>query len=442
MAGATNKSLDQATEALIDAQTGELERLKEFGIKKADIAAKANEMYANEEVVNAKGQIVNQEKFNDALLELMNEKFTGGMEKKAQTLSGIMSTISGITKNGLATIMGMGSDGTIADDSPLDILKEKALALSEKMQEMQADGTFDKIAKKTAQGIKNVIKYGKQAFDFVKKNKDTIVTITKIAGAVTSVVFVAGKIVKTIRKVKNAIQEVKTVATAVNVLVAANPTVLIIAAIIAALAAVAYLIYTHWDLIKAFFASVKAKAIAIIENIKAKLAAFKEKVVAGVTALREAIVTKVESVKQKISAFKTSVLGFFTSIGTGIKSALKSAFQWVEDKIDAVKSAATWVTDKASGVASGIKSAVTGQNANGTQYWKGGRTQINEHGGEVVDLPSGTRIYPSTRSKNMGSSTSVKVNVTIQGNVIGNKEYTDSLGNEVAQKILLALQNT
>ena len=137
MAGATNKSLDQATEALIDAQAGELERLKEFGIKKADIAAKANEMFANEEVVNAKGQIVNQKKFNEALLQIMNEKFTGGMEKKAKTLKGVMSTITGITKNGLASIMGMKSDGTVAKGSPLDLMKEKAQALADKMVEMQ-----------------------------------------------------------------------------------------------------------------------------------------------------------------------------------------------------------------------------------------------------------------------------------------------------------------
>lgn len=43
MAGATNKSFDQSVEALIDAQAGELERLKEFGITKRQIVDKAGE---------------------------------------------------------------------------------------------------------------------------------------------------------------------------------------------------------------------------------------------------------------------------------------------------------------------------------------------------------------------------------------------------------------
>ena len=80
MAGATNKDLIQATEAIIDAQTGELEGLKEFGIKKDDIVAYAYEKMNKTQVVNNKGQITNQEKFNEAMLALMDDKFKGGME--------------------------------------------------------------------------------------------------------------------------------------------------------------------------------------------------------------------------------------------------------------------------------------------------------------------------------------------------------------------------
>lgn len=43
-------------------------------------------MFAGQQVVNNKGQIVSQKKFNKALLALMNDKFAGGMKKQAQTL--------------------------------------------------------------------------------------------------------------------------------------------------------------------------------------------------------------------------------------------------------------------------------------------------------------------------------------------------------------------
>lgn len=36
-----------------------------------------------------------------------------------------------------------------------------------------------------------------------------------------------------------------------------------------------------------------------------------------------------------------------------------------------------------------------GHNATGTMNWKGGLTEINERGGEIVDLPMGSRIYPA-----------------------------------------------
>ncbi len=443
MAGATNKSLDQATEALIDAQAGELERLKEFGIKKADIAAKANEMFANEEIVNAKGQIVNQEKFNEALLQIMNEKFTGGMEKKAKTFRGVMSTITGIAKNGLAGIMGMKSDGTVAKGSPLDLMKEKAQALADKMIEMQQAGTFDKISKKVSEGIKKIIKYGKQAFEFVSKNKDTIMKIAKIGAAVTGVVFAIGKVIKVVRQVRAAIKAVKTAINAVKLVAMMNPTILIIMAVVAAIAAIAYAVYKNWDKIKPIIDKAKEKISTLWNNIKTGWENLKQKITTGVKNLKDSITEKVDMLKEKVSNFKSDVVGFFGGIGDGIKNAMKAAFDWVEEKINKVKEAANWVSDKVSGAKNWVVEKVTGQNANGTQYWTGGQTQINEHGPEVVDLPSGTRIYPATRSKNMGGgNTSIKVHVTIQGNVIGNKEYANVIGNEVVNKILIALRNT
>ena len=81
-----------------------------------------------------------------------------------------------------------------------------------------------------------------------------------------------------------------------------------------------------------------------------------------------------------------------------------------------------------------------GRNAAGTSYWRGGPTRINERGGEIVDLPSGTRIIPHDISRQMTGG-GVTVYVTVQGNVIGNAEYANSLGAIIAKKILGALDN-
>lgn len=81
-------------------------------------------------------------------------------------------------------------------------------------------------------------------------------------------------------------------------------------------------------------------------------------------------------------------------------------------------------------------------NATGTPYWRGGYTRVNERGGEIMNLPSGTQIIPHDVSVKAAGGRSVTVNVTIQGNVIGNREYTEQVGAYVGRKVLAALGNT
>lgn len=47
--------------------------------------------------------------------------------------------------------------------------------------------------------------------------------------------------------------------------------------------------------------------------------------------------------------------------------------------------------------------------AKGTQNWKGGIVQINEKGGEIVDLPRGTRVYPHDQSVRMAKTEGTKI---------------------------------
>lgn len=46
-------------------------------------------------------------------------------------------------------------------------------------------------------------------------------------------------------------------------------------------------------------------------------------------------------------------------------------------------------------------------NARGTVSWRGGRTWVGEHGPELVDLPTGTRIYPADVSAAMASAPNI-----------------------------------
>ena len=174
MAGVMNEDLMQAVEAVADAQTGELERLKEFGITKAMIIAKGAELYKNQTIVNNKGQIVDQQKFNDALFALMEERFKGGMEIQAKSYKGLMSTISGVWKTGLAQMAGISGTGEIIEGSAFDAAKEGLGWVSDKMQSLSKSGTFEKIGKKIGSTVQTGIKYGKKVLDVAKRIKDSV----------------------------------------------------------------------------------------------------------------------------------------------------------------------------------------------------------------------------------------------------------------------------
>ncbi len=183
MAGVMNKDLMQAVEAVADAQTGELERLKEFGITKAMIEAKGAELYKNQTIVNNKGQIVDQKKFNDALFALMEERFKGGMEIQAKSYKGIMSTITGVWKTGLANMAGISGTGEIIEGSAFDAAKEGLSWVATKMQNMADAGTFEQIGRKIGGVVQTGVKYGTKVISVAKKIKDSVADTAKTIAA-------------------------------------------------------------------------------------------------------------------------------------------------------------------------------------------------------------------------------------------------------------------
>jgi len=81
--------------------------------------------------------------------------------------------------------------------------------------------------------------------------------------------------------------------------------------------------------------------------------------------------------------------------------------------------------------------------ATGTSYFAGGLTGINEGGrSEIVNLPSGSQIIPHDIAKKSGGGMSIKFgDIIIQGNVIGNQEFLNEMGNMFAIKVKTALAN-
>lgn len=81
------------------------------------------------------------------------------------------------------------------------------------------------------------------------------------------------------------------------------------------------------------------------------------------------------------------------------------------------------------------------KNATGTNYFEGGWTHVNENGGEIMNLPNGTQIIPHDISQKMTGGYTVNCPVTIQGNVIGNEDFVNYVGNAISSRVQLAISN-
>lgn len=114
----------------------------------------------------------------------------------------------------------------------------------------------------------------------------------------------------------------------------------------------------------------------------------------------------------------------------GLIDGIKSLFGFNSKKTISIQ------TEEESG-----SSGSTGRNALGTSYWRGGLTRVNERGGEIMRLPSGTQIIPHDISRRAVQSPSVNVAVTVQGNVIGNRAYARQMGEDIAAAIMRKMDN-
>lgn len=81
----------------------------------------------------------------------------------------------------------------------------------------------------------------------------------------------------------------------------------------------------------------------------------------------------------------------------------------------------------------------------GTNDWKGGPVQVHERGGEIIDLPKGSRVYPHDESvkmaKQSGKDTNVNVVINIDRVDAHDDSELDKLVDKMATKLKLVYDN-
>lgn len=377
----------------------------------------------------------------------------------------VLGDASAKAKNGILELLGAQESGGFREGSALAILTEQAEAFASWTQ--SAD--FSAFAAKVDQGVAKGLELAKQGFQWVWDNREMLAgAIQKIAVAfagmkllkfgsdTASAIMTLGRFGKTIATLagnplpkllsvmKGGLGTALTGLTqgigaagggllkmgsaaggaikALMGLLAANPVILIVVGAIAALVAIGIAIYKNWD-------TIKAGALALWETVKEKF-----------QGIKDAITNAFNSVLEWAGKLKD----FFVDTFLGAINKVKETFDKVKDAvgglINKVKDFLGMDTNKEVKVTTKYDDS-HGHNALGTSYWRGGPTAVHERGGEIIDLPNGTRIIPHDVSEKMAGGRNVNVYVTVQGNVIGNRQYADELGEIVVGKVLRAMDN-
>lgn len=150
--------------------------------------------------------------------------------------------------------------------------------------------------------------------------------------------------------------------------------------------------------------------------------------------------------------------------------AVKKVVEWFGSLIDKIKGAWDWLTswtDKWNNTKLEDKNVNINQNtvsaynskpwetstnsvdpfqykATGTQYSRGGWTITGENGPELQYMGAGTKVLTNNQTKGIlnGQSGGVNVYLTIQGNMVGNEEFANQVGQHLYNQIQLSMVNS
>lgn len=155
-ASGMGKPLMQAIEMLADAQTGEFERLKEFGVRASQTGDKVTFTYmrAGKEVTRTAKKSAGE--IQRAVLGIFDARFAGMMDRQATTLSGMWSNLQDMLGNFQLDIAGGGF---------FDTIKSKVQTVLDEVNRLAEDGTLKRWADEISAHLSDMVE---KAWQFAK----------------------------------------------------------------------------------------------------------------------------------------------------------------------------------------------------------------------------------------------------------------------------------
>ncbi|EPP15564.1 phage tail tape measure protein, TP901 family, core region domain-containing protein [Megasphaera sp. BL7] len=172
------------------------------------------------------------------------------------------------------------------------------------------------------------------------------------------------------------------------------------------------------------FADAKESAGNRLAELEESASTTWEEISSGASSMEGDIASAFQNAKDEAEAAWDGVTGWFEENVWGpLSERARSAWSNSQTTIADIRSSANSFSFSIPSIFSG--------HATGSSFYAGGWTEINERGGEIVDLPQGSRIYPHATTERMiqaeleGSHSSGGGPVVIKGNTFYVREEAD-----------------
>lgn len=172
------------------------------------------------------------------------------------------------------------------------------------------------------------------------------------------------------------------------------------------------------------FADAKDAAGGYLAELEESAGATWDEISSGASSMESNIASAFQSAKDEAEAAWDGVTGWFEENVWGpLSERAQSAWSNLQSTIADIRSSASSFSFSIPSIFSG--------HATGSSFYAGGWTEINERGGEIVDLPQGSRIYPHATTERMiraeleSRQSSGSGPVVIKGNTFYVREEAD-----------------
>ena len=254
----------------------------------------------------------------------------------------------------------------------------------------------------------------------------------------------------------------------------------VVLAILAALAVILVSIITHFDVFKAginassptfeklkeSFSQLKATLQPVLETVKefapvvadvfgTAVAGACGVAISAFAGLLSGVITIVSGIIETIKGITTFLTGVFTGdwetawngiagIFSGIVNTIYGVIQGLVNGIKGIVDGIKGLSSLGKGSSSSASATTIPGRAIGDSSWRGGLVQVHERGGEILDLPRGTRIYPHDVSMRMakgGQSQMINIPKLADQIIVREEADIDRIGDRLVQKIRKSSEN-